>query len=169
MKIRLLNASDAEQYWFLRLHALKENPTAFATSYEEALQRENPIKQTATRLSSQEEYTFGAFDEDEQLVGVVTLFLEKQMKHRHRSNILAMYVVPLKTGMGIGMALMKAAINQAKALPVIEKINLSVVSNNYSARSLYLKCGFKIFGYEERALVVDGQYYDEELMVLMLK
>lgn len=39
MEIRLLQPTDGEKYWDLRLDALKQNPEAFATEYDEARQR----------------------------------------------------------------------------------------------------------------------------------
>lgn len=93
MKIRLLTATDAESYWELRLEALKQNPEAFATSYEEAIKREDPIEQAATNLNSEGSYTFGAFENDV-LIGMVTLMKEKHQKLQHRANIVAMYVTP---------------------------------------------------------------------------
>ena len=71
MKIKRLQSQDAEQYWNLRLEALKQNPEAFATSYEEAIQRKNPVERVSGDLEQEENYTFGAFDQEE-LVGMVT-------------------------------------------------------------------------------------------------
>jgi ribosomal protein S18 acetylase RimI-like enzyme len=168
MEIRILNSFDAESYWALRLEALQQNPEAFTTSYEEAVKRENPVEQTARNLSTEENYTFGAF-ENEELIGVVTLLLEKAIQLRHRANIFAMYVTPKKQGLGVGEAILTEAINKAQTLEVIEKVNLSVVSSNEKARKLYTKLGFKVYGYEENALKINGVRYDDEHRVLHLK
>ncbi|MFK9090881.1 GNAT family N-acetyltransferase [Bacillus salipaludis] len=165
MEIKLLNPLDAESYWALRLEALKQNPEAFLTSYEEALKRENPVEECARNFTAAGNYTFGAFDNQE-LIGVVTLIQEKHMKIQHRANIFAMYVTPKKQGLGVGKALLTAAINKAKDIEVIEKINLGVTASNQKAKQLYHKLGFKTFGMEEKALIVDGVYYDDEYMVL---
>jgi len=168
MEIRVLTSSDAERYWVLRLEALQQNPEAFATSYEEAVMRENPIDQTARNFSAEGNYTFGAF-ENAELIGVVTLLLEKSNKLKHRANIFAMYVTPKKQRLGVGYALLTEAINMAKTIGHIEKINLSVVASNEKAKKLYMKLGFKVYGYEENALKVNGGSYDDEHMVLHLK
>ena len=167
MDIRALKADDAALYWELRLEALKQNPEAFSTSYEEAIQRNNPIERVASNLRTEGNYTFGAFDQHK-LVGMVTLLQESSLKMSHRANIFAMYVSPDARGLGIGKALLNKAIEQAHLIDGLEKINLSVVSSNETAKALYTQLGFKVFGREEKALKVNDTYYDEDHMALML-
>lgn len=168
MEVRRLTGEDAEAYWELRLEALKNNPEAFGTSYEEAIQRENPIERVRSNFQVNENYTFGAFEEDK-LVGMVTLLQESGSKMKHRANIFAMYVSPHGRRKGVGKALLEQAIRQAKETNEIEKINLSVVSSNESAKNLYLQLGFKVFGIEEMALKERDVYFEEHHMTLILK
>lgn len=168
MEVRRLTGEDAEAYWELRLEALKNNPEAFGTSYEEAVQRENPIERVRSNFQVNENYTLGAFEEDK-LVGMVTLLQESGSKMKHRANIFAMYVSPHGRRKGVGKALLEQAIRQAKETNEIEKINLSVVSSNESAKNLYLQLGFKVFGIEEMALKERDVYFEEHHMTLILK
>jgi ribosomal protein S18 acetylase RimI-like enzyme len=168
VEIRQLTSTDAPKYWDLRLEALRQAPEAFLTSYDDAIKRENPIAQVVSNLTTEGNYTFGAFD-GEELIGVVTLLQEKAEKIQHRANIYAMYVTPKKQGLGVGESLLTAAINKAKSIDGIEKINLSVVANNEPAIKLYTKLGFKVYGLEEKAMKLNGVYLDDEHRVLHLK
>ncbi|KAA0965655.1 GNAT family N-acetyltransferase [Sporosarcina sp. ANT_H38] len=168
MEIRLLKPSDAKSYWDLRLEALELNPEAFATNYEEAIKRQNPVESVAKNLSNKGNFTFGAFNNGE-LLGVVTLLQEIPLNLRHKANILAMYVNPNMRGVGVGKELLSEAINKARTIETIEKLNLTVVTTNEKAKKLYTKLGFKVFGMEEKALKINDKYFNEEYFELMLK
>lgn len=167
MNVRRLSAKDAEQYWDLRLEALKTNPEEFITTYEEAMKREKPIERTAENLSSESAHTFGAFLEGK-LQGVVTLVPGTHEKFQHKADIFAMYVSPNSRGNGIGKRLIQACIDQAKDIHV-EQINLTVVSSNNLGIRLYQSMGFEKYGFEKNAIKLGKQHYlDEDLMVLHL-
>ncbi|HET7616849.1 MAG TPA: GNAT family N-acetyltransferase [Bacillales bacterium] len=167
MEIRRLTPEDAEKHWALRLEALRENPEAFASSYEEAAAKEEPIGEARERLAVEENYSFGAFEEGE-LIGTVVLVPETKPKLRHKANLFAMYVTPRKRGMGAGRALVEVLVAKARELEAVEQIVLAVESGNEKAKWLYAAAGFQTYGKEPKALKEGGQYFDEEYMVLFL-
>jgi ribosomal protein S18 acetylase RimI-like enzyme len=165
MEVRRLDGGDAEGYRSLRHEALLKNPEAFSSSYEDEMYYEE--QEYRQRLDSKFTYTFGAFN-DRQLVGVVTLVPEGKVKLKHRANIFAMYVTPSQRGQGLGKFLMKKAIQQAAELTNVEQIYLSVNASNEPAKKLYSSLGFETYGVDKKAMVIDGTYHNEELMVLFL-
>ncbi|MDN4525814.1 GNAT family N-acetyltransferase [Fictibacillus sp. NE201] len=167
MEVRSLTASDAEEYWKLRLEALMFSPEAFASSYEDAVKRKYPIEQVQENFKAEGSSTFGAFA-DGIMIGMVTLIQERYKKMSHKANIFAMYVTSPSRGQGVGKALMEAAISKAKEMEGIEKLNLTVVSSNQQAKKLYESLGFTVYGTETRAMKVDGVFYDEDHMELFI-
>lgn len=167
MRIRVLVPDDAETFQDLRLQGLQTSPTAFSSSYAEEVER--PIQAVAQRLGAEGSYVFGAFAEDGQLVGVTGLYRERRMKSHHKAFIGGMYVAPEFRGQGIGRALLGAAVSRARKLPDLKQINLTVVTSNQAARSLYKSCGFETFGLERGAVEIDGNYYDVAYMTLPLE
>ena len=113
-------------------------------------------------------YTFGVF-ENGTLVGVVTLVRKTALKLRYKAKIVGVYVTPTKRKCGIAKRLLNEAIAKAKSMKGVEQVTLTVVSTNAAARNLYLNAGVKPFGLEKRALKTNGQYFDEEHMVLFLQ
>ena len=150
MRIRELKVSDAGRYQALRLRALKEHPTAFRSSYEQECDR---LASTLTErlrrtFDSPDAFNLGCFI-DENLVGTVGLFREKGAKVMHTATIVGMHVSAEHQRKGYGRALLVAALERARQMPRLVRICLGV-------------------GLEKRALFVDGEYLDEELMALEL-
>lgn len=169
MRIRELEIGDANKYRELRLRALKEHPTAFSSSYEQ--QRDRPVSVFAERLSSSydspDAFILGCFVAG-RLVGTVGLYREESPKVAHRAWIVGMHVAAEHQGKGYGRGLLVAALERARKIPRLELVQLGVESNSEAAMSLYSSLGFKTYGLERRALLVDGEYSDEELMALEL-
>lgn len=167
LEIRLLVEDNAHEYWDLRTQALQEIPEAFGMSYEEAMAIENPIDEVKAVTNAEKEDFYGVFLNDE-LVGAATLVQEASVKMSHRANIGAVYVSQKARGTGAGSALIQKIIEDAQANPILEKLNLSVVTTNTPAVKLYEKLGFKIMGTEWNSMKYEGKYYDEYLMTLLL-
>ncbi|MFC9448293.1 GNAT family N-acetyltransferase [Bacillus cereus] len=165
--IRLLTKDDAKKYWDLRLQALQVNPEAFVTTYEEAVRQENPLERVASNLSSNSSFTFGAFNKENRLVGVVTLLTEERKAYKHKGHIVGMYVNTDNRRSGLARDLIRKAIERAREMK-LEQLSLGVVSINEPAKKLYTSIGFKTYGIEKRALKMNGVYSDNENMVLFL-
>lgn len=167
MSIRLLNKDDAVAYKELRLYALQESPTAFGTAYEEEIQR--PLSMTQQRIVQPGTggFTLGDFD-NARLVGVTTMLMNDRVKMNHSGAIVGVYVHPDVRGQGRGRALMEMTIDRCRSISGLKQVQLSVVTTNTSAKALYESLGFKVYGIEPRALLVDDIYYDEAHMILML-
>ncbi|RIW35103.1 GNAT family N-acetyltransferase [Bacillus salacetis] len=166
MTIRELTAADAEEYWNLRLEALQKNGEAFAVTYKESLARSNPIAGVRNNLASENSVTIGAFIEGH-LSANVTLLYNQHEKMRHKATIAAMYVSPSFRKAGIGRQLLEAAETTAKKNG-IELLQLTVVTTNKSAITLYRDFGFESFGIEKKAMKQNGNYIDEVWMNKMI-
>jgi ribosomal protein S18 acetylase RimI-like enzyme len=166
MHIRKLTVEDGEALWNLRLRALKDNPEAFAATYEQTLR--NGKEQFIHRIYPQENaFYLGAFEPD--LIGMVYFRRDEGIKSRHKGYILSMYVQPESRGQGLGKALLLEVITQSHRLPGLEQLHLMVVTTNEAARALYRSMGFEVYGTLLQAFKLDQQYWDEELLVLRLK
>lgn len=165
--VKILDESDAKLYQDLRLRGLMTNPEAFGSTYER--ESKFSLETVIKRIKpSKDKFVLGAFNEFDVLEGIVALVRETSMKTTHKANVYGMYVSKENRGSGIGKTLMCELINIAKQLGGLEQLNLSVISNNEPAKNLYKSVGFKTYGVERKALKFNGQYYDEDLMVLEL-
>ncbi|HEU4783757.1 MAG TPA: GNAT family N-acetyltransferase [Ktedonobacterales bacterium] len=166
MEIRILTADAAEEFRALRLRALREEPEAFGSSWEEENAR--PLEQTVARLQADGMTAFGGFDDAGRLAGMVRLRRQDGVKAEHKADIISMYVAPEARGRGLGRMLLDAAIAHARATPGIEQLLLAVNTSNTPARNLYLAMGFEPFGREPKALKIGDRYFDEDMMALFL-
>jgi ribosomal protein S18 acetylase RimI-like enzyme len=170
MMIRFLDSGDLAAYRNLRLAALQESPTAFGSSYSE--EADLPLTEFAARLrppNKPDNGILGAFVDDGRLVGVLGFARERGVKRAHIASIWGMYVSPEFRGQGFGAALVDEAIAHARRLGTVRQITLTVTANNAAAASLYRSRGFELFGTECDALCVDGKYFDEEHLALVIE
>lgn len=166
---RQIAETDAIAFHELRLRALKEHPDAFGQSYES--QRDTPLDAVQERIrnteQSQDDFILGLFL-DEAPAGMVGFHRDDAEKMRHKGLIWGMYVASEAQGGGHGRELISRTIERIKTLEGLEQVRLAVTTGNDSAYRLYQSLGFQIYGTERRAMLVNGEYLDERLMVLFL-
>lgn len=165
MNIRVLDELDARLYQELRLDALKTNSEAFGSTYESEVKFS--LETVVERIKpNRDKFVIGAFDHSGLLVGIVTFVRENGLKTAHKGNVYGMYIVPEMRGQGLAKSLMLELIRKASDCEGLEQINLTVISDNVFAQKLYKSLGFEVYGVEHNALKYNGQYFDEDFMVL---
>jgi phosphoribosylglycinamide formyltransferase-1 len=159
--IRRLTEADAAAFRAIRLEALKTAPEAFGSSYDTERERsETEFAATLTR-----NYVAGAWLNDT-LVGTAGFYSFASSKEAHRGGVWGVFVHPDHRGSGIARALVEAVVSYARDHVI--QLHLSVVTTNTAAVALYTRLGFSIYGTEPRSLSVNGQFFDEHLMVKRL-
>lgn len=161
--LRNIRRDEAEQYWPLRLEALKNHPEAFGASFEMSVQL--PMSEVQERIHNEaDDYILGAYTEEGTLAGTMGFKREHGLKLQHKGYIWGVYVSPPYRGRGLASRLLREVLERGRELEGIEQINLSVVTTNESARRLYEQYGFETYGIERNALVVQEKGYDEAHM-----
>ena len=128
-----------------------------------------PEEEAFLRLLIKDERRFmlNAFDGDK-LVGNIYLAERSSRKRiRHRASM-GIAVIKDYWGLGIGRALMMAALQTAEKLG-FEQVELGVYANNEKALKLYQSLGFEMYGRLPRACKLgEDDYQDDLLMIKML-
>jgi len=149
------------EYKNLRLQALKDASQAFLDDVVETKQR--PKKEWQDKLKN----VYFA-EENNQLIGMITIYQDKRSKLKHIMNVVGFYVLPEYRGQGVGKALLTEVIKKTKQIKEIKKMQLGVVTTQESAYQLYLNLGFKKVGEQKYAVKVGDRYFDEYLMEMYL-
>lgn len=165
LTIRTLNENDIGAFRALRVHAAADTPFAIVSTPEEEA-RSTAEDIIARVRETDQQAMFGAFN-GETLIGIAGWRREQRVKWAHKSLIWGVFVDPAYRRAGIARRLIETAIERAKESGV-EQVQLSVCTQNSRAQTLYLSLGFVIYGREMRALKIGDEYFDEDLMVLML-
>jgi RimJ/RimL family protein N-acetyltransferase len=162
MEIRRLGPSDANAFQALRLQALRECPSAFASNYEE--ERNETIAAVSQRMApAADRGIFGAFSESE-LIGSIGFGRESLRKRAHKGFIWGMYVVPAFRNQRVGRQLISHVLEFAEPIQGMRQVHLRVNAANSAAIALYEAVGFRSFGLERGAMLIDGELHDEIMM-----
>lgn len=164
--IRELRYDDAEAYVALRREALLDSPLAFASSpADDFASSPEAVREQLRRAP--ESVIIGAFRNH--LVGAVGLYRDRHLKSAHKVHLWGMYVTPSHRRHGIASELLDAALAHARALPGVSWVHLSVSSAALTAKRLYERAGFQIWGTEPDAMRHDGGTVIDYHMALRLK
>lgn len=163
--IKTLSPADINEYKAVRMRGLSEHSTSFGeTPNEFANRTDEDISRT---LSWSLAPIFGAFNQENQLVGILGFRRDGGEKWQHRGMIWGMYVVPESRGSGVASKLIDQAIDFAKNLDGIDHVYLWVEATSPAVK-LYQSKGFVYGGIAPRALKVGGNFYDEAFYCLKL-
>jgi len=177
VSVRRLGPADLGAYKQLRDEALRLHPEAFTSDHE--TERQRAPESYLGRLGLSEplggSFLLGAFagrPGQEQLIGALGLERETRSKTRHIAWLIALMVLPVHTGRGVGSQLVARCIDQARGATGLEMIVLSVTASSERVVRLYERAGFERYGMIPRAVRIDDgkqvQYHDKAQMLLRL-
>ena len=162
MPILQLTAEHAEAFAAKRLEALRLEPLAFVTAFED--EEHQPLAWFAAIL--ERNAMFAALDDAGAMLGILGFRTDPSFKRRHVGYIWGMYVDAAQRGRGLGAALMSAAIAHARGRVAI--LHLAVGAANPAAIGLYENQGFTIYGTERGTLRLGDREFDSHLMARRL-
>lgn len=172
ISIRHPTASEWRDYKTIRLEALKNNPTAYSTTYDEALEySDDEWRRRITRgtRGAKQDCSLYLFAYDgEKVVGMVGAFWEDKSVLRHKAEVFGVYLNPEYREKGIGKRLLEAVLIEIKKNVQFTKIVLGVNASNSSALNLYESLGFKKSGKYVKEFLHNGVYSDEIVMEMLL-
>ena len=167
MVVRLLQPSDAAAYHHIRRAALDDVPQFVGPLAEqEALCDLATLQSRMAGYESEGIFPFGCFI-DQQCAGVAALSQKLNPKYAHKVFFWGLYILPAFRGQSIGCELMKHRIAFAKSRGA-RFATLQVTTTNAPARALHMRFGFVSCGIEPKAMLLNGRFYDFELMQLDL-
>lgn len=102
-----------------------------------------------------------------EVVGLLNCFGGKRRATRHAAT-LGISVRRDWRGRGVGTALLRRAVDWARATGVVTRLELEVYAANGGAVRLYERLGFVREGVRRRAVLHDGRFEDELVMALLL-
>jgi GNAT superfamily N-acetyltransferase len=157
MHVSRLQPSDAQQYRALMLQAYELAADAFTSTAEE--RAEEPESYWVKRIAAPTGLSaaYGAF-EGHNLIGTVALEFSVKPKTRHKALVIGMYVALAARGAGAGRALLRAAVECAKAKEGVRILTLTVTEGNEPAMNLYSAAGFQAFGVEPMAILTPSGF-----------
>jgi ribosomal protein S18 acetylase RimI-like enzyme len=166
VSVVVLGPRDWRDLRAIRLEALRSEPAAYSSSYEETLAR--PDEHWRQRLANDQSVHLLARAENRP-IGMVGGYLGSDEGDDSVAVVFGMYVASEHRGRGIGRLLLTSLIDRLSAFPQITTIRLGVTETQDPARRLYESVGFQVVGKTEEGIVVDDRWYDELIMELCVR
>jgi ribosomal protein S18 acetylase RimI-like enzyme len=136
MHLHPVTPEDWESHREVRLAMLQDAPEAFWFTYAD----EAVYDEADWRERIEGAWLVQARDADG-LIGSAGLGSHWEPERATTATLFGMYVAPRARGLGVGEALVRAALDEARRLGKSEVV-LEVTSSNEAAEALYARCGF---------------------------
>jgi ribosomal protein S18 acetylase RimI-like enzyme len=162
--LRRLGAADAAAYRAVRLAGLADRPASFGSSVEE--EQELPLSVFEARVTAPAPaMVLGAFDGPD-LAGVARFTVEAGVKKRHIGWMTGVAVLAAHRRRGIASMLVDGVVLHARGHVLV--LRTSVEAGNHEARRIYARRGFRSYGLAPRDMMIDGHFFDEDMLTLDL-
>ncbi|MCV0429105.1 MAG: GNAT family N-acetyltransferase [Roseibium sp.] len=162
IEIRQIHADEVAAFRQIRLEALKNEPSSYASSYEDWI-----ILTTEDWQERLKEPVFVAFQAGEP-VGIMGLLRQRASKMSHRATIVMVYVRENLRGNGIADKLLKAVV-ETSGERGIAQLELTVSAENMAAIEFYKRQGFTEVGRIPGGFLHQGREIDDLIMVYRLR
>ena len=161
MKIREIIVSDADKFALLTKQIEESSQYMLMEAEERKIDSEQQAKKIEA-LKKSENSTILVAEKENQLVGFLAAIGGSAKRNKH-SVYIVVGIVDCYRGQGIGTMLFMELERWAKEHS-IHRLELTVVTQNEAALSLYKKQGFEVEGLKRNALLIAGEYVDEYYM-----
>jgi len=161
VEIRRLPADRWRDYRDLRLEALKRDPSAYGSSFEEA--ERLPEDEWRRRIQN---VLFAL--SDDRPVGMIVYVFDEGLKTKHIAEIYGFYVSANHRGEGVGTRLLEHALLLIRKNKGIVKVRLYVNPEQRVAVKLYKRAGFVVTGRMEKELKIGRRFCGMLLMENMV-
>ncbi len=162
VSIRGIAPDEIDVFRTIRLEALRLEPASFASRFED------------WQFLSDEEWrqrlqdpVFVAFSSDEP-VGIMRLVRFRPRKMAHRATLVSVYVRKSERGTGIASSLLRATMDHATGLGVLQ-MELAVNAENSAALRFYKRQGFIEVGRIPGGVLDAAREIDDVIMVRRLE
>lgn len=103
----------------------------------------------------------------EEIAGLSTITSSHKIKSRHIAE-LGIVVAKKYNDQGIGTSLIRQVMDWVRGNGITTKMRLDVRADNLKAVQIYLKLGFVVEGYIKHSTLLNGVYYDDYVMGMLL-
>lgn len=163
--VREVMIEDLDDFWSLRLKALRDHPEAYGGDYD-ASRASGPLYVQRGFFEGGINRIFAAFTADGSLIAQAGVYSESG-KRSHIAHVVSVYTHPDHRGKGLATRLVQTCIDHLQECDEITSIRISVNSNNQPALRCYTNLGFVAWGEEPDAMrTSDGSCHNETHMVL---
>lgn len=162
-------AADAEASHAFILSGMAGYTTLASSAGELSVTLEQHREQMPKMAGDSGQLFMLAFDRDGRVVGQLGLFAPTKRKLQHHST-LGMMTGPEWRGVGLGRAMLAAALDWAATESSLECVRLGVYASNAAGVALYRSLGFRVEGVHRQYFInADGTRHDDLAMALWVK